>query len=316
MKKILTIIISLCTMLCSAQTYCRVASTRQITNSDGYFPQINYQGTQVLYSDTEARYLYLYDLQSGERTTVSSQGMPGFEGRFAPDGKVYYITMAVNPDHLIFRTGHEYDPATGHDRVILSAQHGAVHAINGSKDLAVVGESKQWHLREAGVVAWTLGPKLYVSRGGTINVYTPVRNCAGYLWASVSPDGKKVLFEAVGKGLYVCDAATGEVMAHSTTSFMMPCRFNNDYIVGQTKSYRIVLIPADCSGQQTLASGSCTMPMVAGKNIIYTTKGGAVRLISIILKGEEGYDESQATTPPQSSTRNNNSDDESQDHDQ
>ena len=97
---------------------------------------------------------------------------------------------------------------------------------------------------------------------------------------------------------------------------MMPCWFNNDYIVGQTKSYRIVLIPADCSGQQTLASGSCTMPMVAGKNIIYTTKGGAVRLISIILKGEEGYDESQATTPPQSSTRNNNSDDESQDHDQ
>ena len=77
-----------------------------------------------------------------------------------------------------------------------------------------------------------------------------------------------------------------------------------------------MLIPADCSGQQTLASGSCTMPMVAGKNIIYTTKGGAVRLISIILKGEEGYDESQATTPPQSSTRNNNSDDESQDHDQ
>ena len=132
----------------------------------------------------------------------------------------------------------------------------------------------------------------------------------------MSPDGKKVLFEAVGKGLYVCDAATGEVKAHSTTSYMMPCWYNNDYIVGQTKGYRIVLIPADCSGQQTLASGNCTMPMVAGKNIIFTTKGGAVRLISIILKGEEDYDESQGASQPQSSTRNNNSDDESQDHDQ
>ena len=56
--------------------------------------------------------------------------------------------------------------------------------------------------------------------------------------------------------------------------------------------------------------------LVRNPYVIYTTKGGAVRLISIILKGEEGYDESQATTPPQSSTRNNNSDDESQDHDQ
>ncbi len=308
-------------VLCSAQTYCRVASSRQITSSGGYFPQINYQGTQVLYSDTEARYLYLYDLSSGNRTTVSSTGMPGFEGRFAPNGKIYYITMAINPDHLIFRTAHEYDPATGNDKVVLGAQHGAVHAINGNKDLAVIGESKQWHQREAGVVAWTLGARLYISRGGSVKVYSPVRNCAGYMWAAVSPDGKKVAFEAVAKGLYVCSTTTGEVLAHSNTSYLMPSWYNNDYIVAQSRGYRIVLIPADCSDAQTLASGSCTMPMVAGKNIIFTTKGGAVRLITIILKGEEGYEVSKPAagseqSPSGGNAGGENNEEDSQDHDQ
>ncbi len=252
--------------------------SRQTLDCEGYFPQINAQGTQVLFSDTEARYLYLYDLESGTRTTVCSEGIPGFEARFSGDGKVYYITMDIKPNHFIFRSGHEYDPATGKDRVVLEGQHGAVHAVQGTKGMAVVGENKSWNTGQAGTVAWTLGARLFIVKNGATTTLTPVQGSVGYLWAAVSPDGSKVLFEAAGKGLYVVDL-DGRVLMH-TSPCIMPSWVNDDVIVAQTSGYDIVLMDASSGSTTTVASGGC-QPMAAGNKIIYTTKSGSVRLLTL-----------------------------------
>ncbi len=281
-KYIIVIFATLLSFTLMGQNLAQVTSTRQLTSSNSYFPQINAQGTHIIYSDTEARNLYIQGVDSGARVTIANEGLPGFEARFSPEGKVYYITMRVNENRLVFRSAHEYDPETGNARIVLGEQHGALHAINGTNGMVVVGENKVWNESKAGTYAWTLGTKLYIVKNGKRRSYSPVLGCIGYLWASVSPDGSKVAFEASGKGLYVVDAGNGRVLMH-TGEYVMPCWYNNDFLVAQTHGFRIALIRAGDGVSQNLAGGGCCMPAVGGGKIVYTTKNGVVNVMTIEL---------------------------------
>lgn len=65
----------------------------------------------------------------------------------------------------------------------------------------------------------------------------------------------------------------------------MPKWYNNDLIVAQGRGrlgYNIIIFRADGTGGiQSLASGECVMPSVSGNHVIYTTKGGSVKLLTL-----------------------------------
>ncbi len=265
---------------------------RQSVSIDGYFPQLNDSGTMVLSSTTDARTLSLLDLRTRTRTVVANEGLPGFEARFSPDGKVYYITMRQTNDHLVYRTAHEFDPATGTDRALISGQRGALHAINGTAGLALVGEHKSWNLKNAGTLAWTLGPDLMVVTGGNTATYRPVPQSVGLLWSDVSPNGQRILMEAAGRGLTITDLQ-GRVQQQWGV-YMMPSWWNDNLIVAQTTGNRIVVINADNGRTQTIASGDCYHPMTAGNKVIYTTKKGKITILSLCLPGERPMPEPEA----------------------
>ena len=251
---------------------------------EGYFPQISADGKKVISATTDAKKLYIYDMDTQKRDLVADEGSPGFEAIFGSDGKVYYVAMSIDKNHIIRRSGRVFDPVTGESRELLPEQHGAVHAINGTNGTAIVGEQKEWNVRNAGTFAWALGSQLFVYRNGKKRTYSPVNVQTGYLWVDVSPDGKKVLFQVPAVGLYVCDAATGRVL-QKLNRCLMPRWYNNDLIVAQGTGrwgYHIIIFRADGTGDiQSLASGECVMPSVSGNNVIYTTKGGSVKLLTL-----------------------------------
>lgn len=258
--------------------------SRSNLRCDGYFPQISADGKKVISATTDAKCLYIYDLETQKRELVSDVGSPGFEAIFGNDGKVYYVAMSIDKNHIIRRSGRVFDPATGENREVLPEQHGAVHAIKGTAGTAVVGEQKEWNVRNAGTFAWALGSQLYVYRNGKKQVFSPVNVQTGYLWVDVSPDGKKVLFQVPAVGLFVCDAATGRVL-QKLNRCLMPQWYNNDLIVAQGTGrwgYHIIIFRADGTGDiQSLANGESVMPSVSGNNVIYTTKGGSVKLLTL-----------------------------------
>ncbi|MDY4612884.1 MAG: hypothetical protein SO575_04290 [Sodaliphilus sp.] len=100
----------------------------------------------------------------------------------------------------------------------------------------------------------------------------------------VSPDGSKVLFHVPAMGLYICDATNGRVL-NKLSGCLMPKWYNNDLIVAQGRGrlgYNIIIFRADGTGGiQSLASGECVMPSVSGNHVIYTTKGGSVKLLTL-----------------------------------
>ena len=142
---------------------------------------------------------------------------------------------------------------------------------------------------DIGDAAWTEGSRVHVIVGGEERVFAPVDSWAGYLWASLSPDGKRVAFFAAGKGIVIIDLR-GQMLA-MLGNYEMPCWYNNDYLVAQNAkddghqftSSQILLLKADGTFKAELTKpASMTMqPTCGGGRIVYTTIDGLLYEMTI-----------------------------------
>ena len=230
-----------------------------------YYPVLNSAGDRLLFS-TEEGALKLHDFADGVTTVVTRDYVAGRDACFGRDGKVYFVTQSVGEDHLVYRTGQCYDALTRKADVVTPTRHGAMRAVPA----------------EQGDAAWTEGSRVHVTVGGEERVFSPVDSWAGYLWASLSPDGLRVAFFAAGKGIVVIDLR-GQVVA-MLGNYEMPCWYNNNYIVAQNAkddghqftSSQLMLLKADGTWQTELTKpASMTMqPTCGGGKIVYTTIDG------------------------------------------
>ena len=230
-----------------------------------YYPVLNSAGDRLLFS-TEEGALKLHDFADGVTTVVTRDYVAGRDACFGRDGKVYFVTQSVGEDHLVYRTGQCYDASTRKADVVTPTRHGAMRAVPA----------------EQGDAAWTEGSRVHVTVGGEERVFSPVDSWAGYLWASLSPDGQRVAFFAAGKGIVVIDLR-GQVVA-MLGNYEMPCWYNNNYIVAQNAkddghqftSSQLLLLKADGTWQTELTKpASMTMqPTCGGGKIVYTTIDG------------------------------------------
>lgn len=304
MKKIsILAFLALAAFGASAQSV-TVRSSVQLVDSTAYFPQLSDDGSRLLYSNTEASCLSMLDIATGQTTVVSNEDFPGFDARFAPNGKVYYVTQRRHDGNLIYRTGHEYDPATGRHRIVLKPQHGAVRPVQASRGFALVGEHKNFttggnigfgaYTSGATVVTFDRNPKQSTSQ-------SPIKSTVGLLWASYSPDGTKLMFEAVAKGVYVIDFKRYTIT--NIGFYLMPSWLGNDYIVAMTNNnsvvkhfngYQIMLLGADGKYVHELTpkgfiQPACKTVSIAPDgttvgNIVYTTSHGTVSMQQIEVK--------------------------------
>ena len=266
-------------------------SAMTLVDSCGFFPQLSLDGQWLLYSPTDAKSLMLKNLSTGQVTTVANAGYPGFDAIFGTDGKVYYITQQRKGNGLVYRTGHCYDPSTGKSQVVLKPQHGRVEALQAATGVVVNGERQYYRSNDGvGAYVYTRGSLLYlVDEYGATRTMEPVKGSNGYLWAKLSPDGTKVLFEAAAKGLYVCDL-DGRLVA-DLGQYLMPCWYNNDYIVAmsnagntRTNGSCIWLLSVDGSICKPISSNNerAVQPMVAGNKVVYTIQySGEVRQVEL-----------------------------------
>ena len=280
MKRIYMVMALVCLcVLGSGAVGVKHGSVKTLVDSCGFFPQISPDGQWLLYSPIEGTSLMLKNLATGAVTTVSSVGHPGYDAIFGADGKVYYVTQQVKKKGLVYRTGHCYDPSTGENKVVLKAQHGQVQALHAARGVVINGEQQYYrNNNRVGAWAYTRGDKLYlVDEVGSTRVLQPVQESNGYLWASLSPDGTKVMFEAAARGLYVCDL-NGQVLAE-LGQYLMPSWYNNNYIVAmsnagnvRTSGSRIWLLGVDGEVCKPISARDerAVQPMVCNGKIVYS----------------------------------------------
>ena len=248
-----------------------------------YYPVLNAAGNRLLFSAEDGA-LKIHDLTDGVTATVTRDYVAGHDACFGGDGKVYFVTQQVGEqDHLIYRTGQCYDAMTRQCAVVTPSQHGAVRAVPATRGGAVKAPGRDYSSSsDIGDAAWTEGNRVHVTVGGEERVFSPVDSWAGYLWASLSPDGKRVAFFAAGKGIVVIDLR-GQVMA-MLGNYEMPCWYDNDYIVAQNAkddghqftSSQIMLLKADGTWKAELTKpvSMAMQPTSGGGRIVYTTVDG------------------------------------------
>ena len=258
--------------------------TRLLEGVEGpaYFPVLNSAGDRLLFS-TENGALKLYDFTDNVTTVVTRDFVAGNDACFGGDGKVYFVTQQTGDDHLIYRTGQCYDALSREVTRLTESHHGTVKAVATTRGGAMraPGADRSW-AAIVGDGAWTEGNRVHVTVGGKERVFSPVDSWAGYLWASLSPDGQRVAFFAAGKGIVIIDLR-GQMVA-MLGNYEMPCWYNNDYLVAQHAtddghqytSSQLMLLKADGTWQAELNTpASMAMhPTCGGGKIVYTTIDG------------------------------------------
>ena len=292
MKKIVLFVLLMTTLCLGAQTVQVVKQCRLLPSWIGqcYRPVLNANGDKMLFSDAMASDLYLYDFASSSVTKVSDEAGSGIGAFFGGDGKVYYVTQERNERNLIYRTGHSYDISQAQHKVILEARHGAVHPVVAVAGAGLKGEQGFFSspaMNRAAV--YTEGSELAIIVNGKEHRYTPVESDAGYLWASLSPDGSRVAVYAAGKGIVVTDLQ-GRVLSELGV-YEMPSWLNDDYLVAQNASddgyqftsSQIVLIKVDGSFFKPLTSPtSMTMyPSAAAGRVVYSSIDGYLYMMEL-----------------------------------
>jgi len=268
MKKLSILLLLAAMMLPLAAQEVEVVSKQRLlegVEGPAYYPLLNTAGDQLLFS-TEGGALKLHDLANGVTTVVTRDYVAGRDAGFGADGKVYFVTQQVGEDNLVYRTGQRFDISTRETDVVSPKRHGPMRVMPA----------------EQGSAVWTEGSRVHVTVGGEERVFSPVDSWAGYLWASLSPDGKRVAFFAAGKGIVVIDLR-GQMLA-MLGNYEMPCWYDNDYLVAQHAtddghqftSSQLMLLKADGTWQAELTQpASMTMhPTCGGGKIVYTTIDG------------------------------------------
>ena len=290
MRSFLTIFTVLVALSMNAQVV-TVTSDVMLTDSAAYFPQLSDDGKNLIYAPTDAHPLIMQDVATGATRIVSDKGLPGFDAVFDNKGNIVFMTIEQRDNRLLYRGVSRYDVKKGKIKQLLKPQHGAVHIVKGTKGLALVGESKSRDLKKAGTVAWTQGDRLMISVNGKVRQLRPVQGTVGLLWASVSPDGTRVAFEAATKGVYVCDLDGNHLT--SLGMYLMPCWYDNDYLVAMSNAgnirisgSNIHLLKADGSFARPLTDSkiAAIQPMVSNDKIVFTTKAGVVHVMTLSIQ--------------------------------
>ena len=292
-KKLTMLIMMAAVLLPSMAQEVEVVSRQRLlegVEGPAYYPVLNQAGDRLLFL-SENGSLKFYDLTDNVTTTVTDGYVAGNDACWGGDGKVYFVTQQVQENHLIYRTGQLFDPTTHKTAQLTEPQHGAVRAVAASRGgaLKAPGGRDYQSQSDIGSAAWTEGNRVHVTVNGEERVFTPVDSWAGYLWASLSPDGKKVAFFAAGKGIVVIDLR-GQMLA-MLGNYEMPCWYNNDYLVAQNAkddghqftSSQIVLLKADGTWQAELTkpASMAMQPTCGGGKIVYTTIDGLLYEIRI-----------------------------------
>ena len=268
-------------------------------HSELYNPILSADGQRLLFSNQDFSNLRMYDFRDNVTVSVSPAARSGLNAQFTPDGsEVIYVTQVKGDDGLNWRRVCSYDVTRGANKELSalarSVERPVVSAVAG-EGLEINAEGRRNAVgRRVSTGVTTRGSQLIIVRNGVEKAYTPVPSYAGYTWASLSPDGKKVMFVAAGHGVVITDLE-GRILSEPG-NYESPVWYGNDHIIvmdatddgHQMRSSRILLMTADGKTTQALTRPESmsmfpTASIEAGK-VVYNTIDGKLYQMNVTLK--------------------------------
>lgn len=285
----------------SAQTITVSNRYEMSGNSKGFYPTFNISGDKLLFSSDSYNGLSMYDLNTKAVKVINNDPGAGYEPLFdAQDTKVFYRKTTFDNGRRMDAV-ESFELSSNKKTQMLSPQRDLKQARNFHNGFIVTANRKLLKstfgqtTKALPVYVTTQDLKIYLYKDAKFQILNPLNEPESrYLWVSLSPSGKLILFTAAGKGTYVCDLS-GKIVA-VIGSLNAPVWYDDNYVVGMqdkddghvTTASKIIImsINGKSKAQISLSNEIAMYPTASAKSskIAYNTIDGKIQIVEIGIK--------------------------------
>lgn len=260
---------------------------------------ISPQGDYLLLSSDTRQGLFKWDLLSSSISTLTDDAGAGNEVLISNDGKqvvygevsykgkrrhqaVKSIDLAKGKSQTLVKATRNLQGFSIQGNTVTTISDGKVNYRSLKKNEPTISRSvpvlSHHHL------------KLYITRDGVTTQLAPNGTDEHYIWASLSPNGERVLYYVSGHGAFVCDVDGSNVIPMGNLT--APKWWDENTIVGMNETddeYSIIassIVARTLDGSEQTLTGKdviATYPLpchTAGK-IAFSTPDGEIYLITV-----------------------------------
>ncbi len=256
---------------------------------------ISPQGDYLLLTSSTNQGLTKFDLTSGQIQMLSTAPSAGHNVKISPDGQtVVFREGSINDKHLRLSSLKSVNLSTGASQVLVKPTHDLQGYAVDATSAGVVNKGKFSKKAIGSTKAQNL-PVLSINKGqlmitidGKTRKLSPNGDQFSYMWASLSPDGTKVLYYQAAHGTYVCDLNGSNV--RKVGKMRAPVWYDDNTVVGMIDlddgefiyASSIVAATLDGTTQTLTGEGTVAMyPHAADGKIAFSTPAGEAYIINV-----------------------------------
>lgn len=303
MKKV---ILTLCALLfISALTYSggiKVISNEPIPlpkTETGYNPVLSPAGDYLLITGNDLKGLRKYDLVTMQLQTLTTDKGAGFDVQISENGNLVAYRSQQYKNRLRYTSLKTLDISTGKRNEVVKESRdlekfiikdGTVLAVeNGTlKTKRLTGKS----LKTVPAISSIKKGQLYTTQNKKTVLISPAGTNINYLWSSISPDGKKLLYYIIEHGKAYVSNLDGSNPV-SLGVLRAPKWMGNNWVIGMEDyddgsvltASKIVAVAANGSNRTVLTADSVIATNPSGSadatKIVYNTADGQIYLMNI-----------------------------------
>ncbi|MEA4936569.1 MAG: hypothetical protein VB102_08005 [Paludibacter sp.] len=236
MKKLFFIaIVCLCITSLTAQTI-TIEKTYRPVEQKGFHPKFNANGEMLAFTSESYIGLNVYRFSDKSVLKVSEETGAGFQPVFSNNDDKVFFRNTIYESRLRKDGLKSYDFASKRQSQMLTPRRNMKQPQSFQNGVLVFAETKLVKSTfgrtkvPATDYVWSDGSNLNIFRNNKIQRLNPVKGTNGYVWASLSPNGKMILFTAAGDGTFVCDL-NGKIIA-KLGYLNAPVWYNDNFVVG------------------------------------------------------------------------------------
>ena len=276
MRKIILLCVG-CTicMLESAQLL-EIVSTKQLTtpsNEELKVAGFSPKGDYVLLTNDVNKGLMHYDLATGDVTTITEADGAGWAVKISTDGtNIVYRERYITADKLMKHNILQYN-LTAKKKAMVAKEQRNLNKLVATNNGVSINENLH----------------MVLTKDGKSTILTPNGENEAYNWASLSPDGQKILYYVSGKGCYTCDL-NGRDIHYIALDCRAPQWYDNNIIIGMYDEDNGKWITASAivayslQGEKQILVNKETMaiyPYAADGKIAFSTAAGKVYVMNV-----------------------------------
>ena len=211
------------------KTYCPI-------EKKGFHPKFNSNGNLLAFTSESYTGLDVYNFPDKSIVKISEETGAGYQPVFSNNNeKVFYKSLTY--DSKLRKEGvKSYDLAKKTRVEMLEPRRDMKQLQTFENGFVVFADTKILKTTigktttPAPIYIWSDGINLNIYKNNKIHLLNPVKGANGYIWASLSPNGKMILFTAAGQGTFVCNL-DGKIIAE-LGYLNAPVWYNNIFVVG------------------------------------------------------------------------------------